>query len=378
MPRSPLPPVIPLMPLQTAGPTRAPTARGGQAPAPLDRAAFGARFRARFQDSRFDAARDEIATLEQIAWDNYQEGRKAPHTRAAGAGFADPQYALSVDWLATRQRLRLAQRQQRDAASPTRVLVISASARNDGTCPGENAKSWRLAQTALHTLRRHKVHGELLDLSRLTSEPDLHIHPCKGCVSSAMPLCHWPCSCYPNHALGQVNDAMADIYEAWVACHGVLIITPTYWYQSTSPLKLMIDRLVCADGGNPDPTSTQGKDLARAKALERRGWDYPKHLADRVYGVVVHGDVAGIEGHRRNLCDWLEWMGLVSAGSSAKLDRYVGYFKPYADSHADLDADQDLVQEVRNAAIAVARGAIRQRDDGLRPADADVNWPRPK
>ena len=31
------------------------------------------------------------------------------------------------------------------------------------------------------------------------------------------------------------------------------------------------------------------------KAVEMAGWDYPKHLSNRVYGFVVHGDVAGIE-----------------------------------------------------------------------------------
>jgi hypothetical protein len=36
----------------------------------------------------------------------------------------------------------------------------------------------------------------------------------------------------------------------------------------SSPLKLMMDRLVCADDGNPDPTRTHGKDAVRAK--ERR------------------------------------------------------------------------------------------------------------
>ena len=60
----------------------------------------------------------------------------------------------------------------------------------------------------------------MLDLSLLTSEYGRHIHPCKGCVSTAMPLCHWPCSCYPNHALNQTNDWMAEIYERWVAAHG--------------------------------------------------------------------------------------------------------------------------------------------------------------
>jgi hypothetical protein len=35
--------------------------------------------------------------------------------------------------------------------------------------------------------------------------------------------------------------------------------------SSLSPLKLMMDRLVCADGGNPDPTRTQGKNAELAK-----------------------------------------------------------------------------------------------------------------
>ena len=98
----------------------------------------------------------------------------------------------------------------------------------------------------------------------------------------------------------------------------------------------MMDRLVCADGGNPDPTLTGGKNPAKAKAVELEGWPYPKHLAGRTYGVVVHGDVAGIEGVRRSLCDWLDWMGLIDAGPASRLDRYIGYYEPYATSHDAL------------------------------------------
>ena len=58
----------------------------------------------------------------------------------------------------------------------------------------------------------------------------------------------------------------------------------------------MIDRLVCATHSDPDPTTTQGKDFLEAKTLELKGWDYLKHLSGRAYGVVVHNDVAGIEG----------------------------------------------------------------------------------
>ena len=86
---------------------------------------------------------------------------------------------------------------------------------------------------------------------------------------------------------------MAEIDERWTRAHAVIIVSPVYWYQSPSPLKLMIDRLVCPDGGNPDPTTTAGKDPTKAQALEMAAWGYPKHLAGRAYGLLVHGDVAG-------------------------------------------------------------------------------------
>ena len=258
------------------------------------------------------------------------------------------------------------------------MLLICGSARNDGTCPGEISKSWRLLNGAKTVLEKAGIEVDVLDLSLLASSYNLHIHPCKGCVSTAMPLCNWPCSCYPNHSLGQTSDWMADIYERWTAAHGIIIITPVYWYQSPSPLKLMIDRLVCADGGNPDPTATHGKNPVQAKALEMKGWDYPKHLAGRTYGVVVHGDVAGIEGVRRSLTDWLDWMGLIDAGNQARLDRFIGYYEPYATSHEVLDADQAVQGEVRNVASAVANAVKALRAGKLSQPDKQLKRPRPK
>ncbi|HEV2040454.1 MAG TPA: NAD(P)H-dependent oxidoreductase, partial [Casimicrobiaceae bacterium] len=171
---------------------------------------------------------------------------------------------------------------------------------------------------------------------------------------------------------------MAEIYERWTAAHGVVILTPVYWYQVPSTLKLMIDRLVCADGGNPDLTSTSGKNVAKAKALELEGWPYPKHLAGRVYGLVVHGDVAGIEGVRRALSDWLDWMGLIDAGPKARLDRYIGYYEPYATSHDALDRDRDVQEEVRNVARAVVTAVREARAGRLSTPDAKLESPRPK
>jgi multimeric flavodoxin WrbA len=171
---------------------------------------------------------------------------------------------------------------------------------------------------------------------------------------------------------------MAEIYERWTAAHGVLLITPVYWYQTPSVLKLMIDRLVCADGGNPDPTSTSGKNAEKAKALELAGWPYPKHLAGRVYGVVVHGDVAGTESVRRALSDWLDWMGLIDAGARARLDRLIGYYAPYATSHEALDRDTALMEEVRNVARAVVNAVGEARAGTLSMPDRDLRSARPK
>jgi multimeric flavodoxin WrbA len=214
----------------------------------------------------------------------------------------------------------------------------------------------------------------VLDLSHLASEYGRVIYPCKACVSTAMPLCHWPCSCYPNHALGQVRDWMNEIYPRWVAAHGVLIVTPVYWYQVPSGLKLMMDRLVCADGGNPDPTSTGGKDPAKAKRLELDGWYYPRHLAGRAFGVVAHGDAEGALQVRRAVADWLVDMHLEPA---AELDRYIGYYEPYATSHEALDRDAALQEEVRRVArlLAAKAGASRNATPPVRDEDPE---PRPK
>jgi multimeric flavodoxin WrbA len=84
---------------------------------------------------------------------------------------------------------------------------------------------------------------------------------------------------------------MSDICPMWVAAHGVLIITPVNWFQVSSPIKLMMDRLVCADGGNPDPTRTQGKHAALAKQIELEDWPYEQQLKGRLFSVIVHGDV---------------------------------------------------------------------------------------
>ena len=73
--------------------------RKSQAQEKLKREEFGERFRQLFFDPSFAAEREALGRIEEIAWRNFSEGHKAPITRKAGPGFADPDYDLSVDWL---------------------------------------------------------------------------------------------------------------------------------------------------------------------------------------------------------------------------------------------------------------------------------------
>lgn len=361
------------------GMVTAPEPRKGSASPKLDEAAFRRRFLSQFEDDAYKPLAGELDRIASAAWDAYAHERKSPHTRKAGPGFANPDYELSIDWINARDAIAAAQLRHDDPALPPRVLLINGSSRSEHTCPGELSKSWRLVEIAREILEEEGVCDiEFLDLSRLASEYGRHIHPCKACFSTAAALCHWPCSCYPNHSLGQTQDWMNEIYPMWVAAHGIFIVTPVNWYQTSSPIKLMMDRMVCADGGNPDPSLTHGKDAAKAKREELKGWPYPRHLEGRLFSVVVHGDVEGAENVRRAIGDWLCFMHLQSAGAQGELDRYIGYWEPYATSHEALDRDTAMQEEVRNAARVLREAVLAKRAGQFVEPGRDLKDPRPK
>lgn len=355
-----------------------PRVRKGQTDVQLEKDEYFARFDERFFDPAFDAVREALADVRDVAWESYHEYRKSPRTVPAGEEFADPEHPLPIEWLAARRAIQDAEKRHADRHAKRRILIVCASPRTDKTCPGEMSKTFRFARFAQHVVEKDdECECDLLDLSALTAEYGRVIYPCKACVSTAMPLCHWPCSCYPNHAMGQTQDWMHEIYPRWVAAHGVVIVSPVHWYQAPSVLKLMMDRLVCADGGNPDPTTTHGKHPDEAKAIEMKGWHYPRHLAGRAFGIFVHGDAVGADIVRRSLTDWLLDMHLVQAGR-AVVDRYVGYYEEYARSHDALDADEAVQEEMRNVTREVIAATKLQRAGAYADPGAGLEDPRPK
>ena len=87
---------------------------------------------------------------------------------------------------------------------------------------------------------------------------------------------------------------------------------------------------------------------------------------------------AGTEAVRHALTDWLTDMDLLPAAPSATLDRYIGYYEPYATSHEALDRDTALHDEVRNAARTLVEAVTLLRAGRFPRPDRGVRDPRPK
>src|SRR5262245_61295882 len=105
------------------------------------------------------------------------------------------------------------------------------------------------------------------------------IQSCNACVSTSMALCCWPCNCYETGNKDEPDlmwdldlYARLDLADAWA------VIGPVNWYAPSSNLKLMFDRLVCMNGGNPrrpDRPQEPGKG-DEAGALGRVGGAEPE------------------------------------------------------------------------------------------------------
>jgi hypothetical protein len=80
-------------------PTR--RAQGDAAP-PSGARGFRATFQVRLRGSGLAPLQRELQAITDAAWAAYDDSRKAPITRKAGTGFADPDYEIAIDWLTAR------------------------------------------------------------------------------------------------------------------------------------------------------------------------------------------------------------------------------------------------------------------------------------
>jgi multimeric flavodoxin WrbA len=172
-----------------------------------------------------------------------------------------------------------------------RVLVISSSARKKTNYPAASGKSSFLMERVKKTLPKNWI-VDTCDLGNEYGMPK--IQPCNGCVSTSMALCTWPCNCYKRHSFFEPDLLWdEDIYGRIYAADVILVISPIYWHGPTSSIKLLFDRLVCANGGNPDPKTINKKDANLAVKLENSPqWKKlsHNHLEGKTAAFFIYGD----------------------------------------------------------------------------------------
>jgi hypothetical protein len=97
-----------------------------------------------------------------------------------------------------------------------------------------------------------------------------------------------------------------------------------------------------------------------------------------MFSAVVHGDTTGAETVRRILSDWASDLEMIPVGGKGEVDGYIGYYEPYATSHAALDKDIAFQDEVRNAARTLVAAVQGAKEGRVVTPDRELKAPRPK
>jgi len=226
------------------------------------------------------------------------------------------------------------------ADRPFRVLLLAGSNRRQYNCPGVDSKARALM---LRLADRLPAEWEIdyEDLGNVYGRA--RIQSCNACVSTSMALCVWPCNCYEKDNRAEPDlmwdldlYARLDLADAWA------VIGPINWYGPPSNLKLMFDRLVCMNGGNPREDLIEHKNPELAMRLEcAPEWQELScnHLEGRTAAFFVYGDEGGDE---------------IGKDGRPKLLRHKEWFDPDTEPFEDnRDAYGPLVWHCRYSGVEV-------------------------
>ncbi len=235
---------------------------------------------------------------------------------------------------------------------PFRILIIAGSGRKQYNCPGLDSKARMLMLKMADRLPQHwEIDYE--DLSNAYGRA--HIQSCNACVSTSMALCVWPCNCYKKNSRAEPDFMWdADLYGRLDMADAWAIIGPVNWYAPTSNLKLMFDRMVCMNGGNPYEKLIAHKDPEMAMALEHTElWKQLSinHLEGRTAGFFCYGDAGGDEMDENNV---------------PKILLHKNYFDGDAEPFKDMrQAYAPLVWQCRYGGIEVPENLWQYSESGV-------------
>ena len=153
------------------------------------------------------------------------------------------------------------------AERPFRVLLIAGSDRRQYNCPGVDSQGAHA--DAAHGRAAADPTGRSTSRTSATCTAARGSRAATPACRTSMALCVWPCNCYekgdnkePDLMWDLDLYARLDLADAWA------IIGPHQLVRADSNLKLMFDRLVCMNGGNPREDAIDHKDPEKAMALE--------------------------------------------------------------------------------------------------------------
>lgn len=223
---------------------------------------------------------------------------------------------------------------------PFRILIIAGSNRRQYNCPGVDSKS-RTLMLQMAEMLPSDWEIDYEDLGNVYGRA--RIQSCNACVSTSMALCVWPCNCYEKNSSSEPDlmwdldlYARLDMADAWA------IIGPINWYSCSSNLKLMFDRLVCMNGGNPNEQTIDHKNPEKAMALEQsEEWKTLSlnHLEGRTAAFFCYGDEGGDE---------------MDKNGRPKILQHPNYFNPEQEPFAnERNAYAPLVWQCRYGGVEV-------------------------
>lgn len=230
-----------------------------------------------------------------------------------------------------------------------RVFVVAGSSRRITNCPGADSKAKFFAERVKENLPKDWI----VDTFNIGNDYVLpKIQSCNACVSSSMALCVWPCNCYERHSFFE-PDLMwdEDIYGRIYAADAIIICAPVNWYGPTSSIKMMFDRLVCANGGNPREDLINHKDASLAAKLEHspewKGLSL-NHLEGRTAALFIYGDEGGDELDKEGRPIILRHKEYFDPEGEAKMGHATRFYDPviWQCRYNGIEIPGDLIKEV--------------------------------
>jgi LAGLIDADG-like domain/Intein splicing domain len=181
---------------------------------------------------------------------------------------------------------------------------------------------------------------------------DISVEPAQEFVAELVPVHN--CNCYePKSKLEPDLMWDLDMYSRLDLADAWAIIGPLNWYAPTTNLKLMFDRLVCMNGGNPRENLIEHKNAELAMKLEHSArWKKlsVNHLEGRTAAFYCYGDGGGDE---------------LTESGRPRLLRHKKYFDPEKEPFADdREAYAPLVWQCRYSGIEVPDHLWRYKEFG--------------